>query len=264
MLNSVLLKGLRDRRASLAWWAAGLMLFIAAQMAVYPSLRDNPGLQSYADSSVELMTALTGSSDISSPVGYLNSQLYFMMLPLVLSILAISIGSDALAGEEGRGTLDLLLSAPLPRYRVALEKAGTMALATAGEALAAYAAAALAALASGMDVGYLNLAGATLGLFALALLFGTFALLLGAAGCSKGLSVGIAAALGIGTLALNSLALINDTLRPWRRASPFHYYNGNNPLANGVDWWGLVVLAAAAAACLGASLFFFQRRDLTV
>jgi ABC-2 type transport system permease protein len=264
MLNNVLLKGLHERRISLLWWAVGLTLFVILTIAVYPSMKNNTGIQDYADSSPEMMTAIAGSSDITSPIGYLNSQLFFLMLPIILSILAISIGSDALAGEEGRGTLDLLLSAPLPRQRAVMEKFGTMVLAITLEAVVLYAAMALCALAINMDIGYLNMAGATFSLALLALVFGTLALLLGAVRGSKALSIGIAAALGLGTMLLNSLGLIVEALKPWRKISPVYFYNQNNPLANGVDWLYVMVLVALSAVFLAATLYFFDRRDLAV
>ncbi|RJP35372.1 MAG: hypothetical protein C4536_00720 [Actinobacteria bacterium] len=264
MLNNVFLKGLRDRRVSLIWWAVGLTLFVVLTIAVYPSMRNNPSIQDYAESSADLMKAIAGSIDITSPVGYLNSQLFFMMLPIIMSILAISIGSDALAGEEGRGTLDLLLSAPLPRRRAVVEKFATMVMAVTLEAVVLYAGMALLALATSMDISYLNMAEATFGLVFLALVFGTLALLLGAASGSKGLSIGIAAALGLGTLLLNSLGLIIEALDPWRRITPIYYYSENNPLANGLNWIHVLILVAITAVFLGASLFFFEHRDITV
>jgi beta-exotoxin I transport system permease protein len=264
MLNNVFLKGLRDRRVSLIWWAVGLTLFVVMTIAVYPSMRNNQGIQDYADTSADLMTAIAGSADIISPVGYLNSQLFFLMLPIILSILAISIGSDALAGEEGRGTMDLLLSAPLPRRRLVLEKFATMTLAVTLEAVVLYAGMALLALAVNMGVDYLNLAEATLSLVLLALAFGAFALVLGAATGSKSLAIGIAAALGLGTMLLNSLGLIVNALEPWRKISPAYYYSANNPLANGLNWFHVLVLAAITAVLLVACLFLFERRDLSV
>jgi ABC-2 type transport system permease protein len=263
MLDNVLLKGLRDRRVSLAWWAVGLLLFILMQIAFYPSMKDNQGIRDYMESAPEAVVAFTGTTDISSPVGYLNSQFFFLMFPILLTILAIGIGSDALAGEEGRGTLDLLLSAPLTRTRVLLEKYAMLVLAVALEALALYAVTALSALAVGMDLDFFKLAQATFSLLLLALGFGALALLLGAATGSKGLAIGITAALGLGAYVLNSLALVVEGLKPWRRLSPVYYYGGNDPLANGLKGSHVLVLLAFIAVLLAGSVLLFRRRDLS-
>lgn len=151
MLNNVFLKGLRERRVSMIWWAVGIGLTIILTVSIYPSMRTNTGLQDYADQSSDVMKAFAGTTDFVSPVGYLNSQLFFMMLPIILGIFAIAIGSDALAGEEGRGTLDLLLSAPLSRRKAVLEKFATMLTGTVIQATILLAVTALIALAVNMN-----------------------------------------------------------------------------------------------------------------
>jgi hypothetical protein len=44
MLRSVLFKSLRDGRRAFAWWSVGLVGLVAMIVSVYPSIRDNPGL----------------------------------------------------------------------------------------------------------------------------------------------------------------------------------------------------------------------------
>ena len=38
----------------------------------------------------------------------------------------------------------------------------------------------------------------------------------------------------------------------------------DNPLTNGVDWLYVLVFVALSAVFLGATLYFFERRDLAV
>lgn len=45
-----------------------------------------------------------------------------MVAPMLIIILGIALGSDAIAGEEERKTMDLLLSNPISRSRIVLEK----------------------------------------------------------------------------------------------------------------------------------------------
>ena len=176
MLNNVLLKGLRERRVSLTLVGGGADLLHRPEDRLLPVHEEQlraPGVRGVVFRHDDRHRRGT---DFISPVGYLNSQLFFLMLPIVLCIFAISIGSDALAGEEGRGTLDLLLSTPLSRRRAVLEKFATMVLAVTLEAVVLYAAMALWALAVNMDINYLHMAGATFSLALLALVFGTLAL----------------------------------------------------------------------------------------
>ena len=52
------------------------------------------------------------------------------MVPLLLLIAAIGAGARATAGEEERGTLDLLLANPISRRRLVLEKLAALAAET--------------------------------------------------------------------------------------------------------------------------------------
>ncbi|MBN1425189.1 hypothetical protein JXA88_11600 [Candidatus Fermentibacteria bacterium] len=61
---------------------------------------------------------------------------------------------------------------------------------------------------------------------------------------------------------LNGLAELNDTIAGWARTSPFHYYLGNDPLNNGMDWINAGVLAGIIIMLIALSVVLFQRRDL--
>jgi len=113
MLRSVLLKSLRDVRRSFAWWSLGIVGLVAMIVAVYPSVRDNPGLnklvQDYPEA-LKSFIAFGGVVDYVSPAGYLGSELFSLMVPLVFLLALVGRGASTLAGEEESGTLDLLLA----------------------------------------------------------------------------------------------------------------------------------------------------------
>jgi len=77
------------------------------------------------------------------------------------------------------------------------------------------------------------------------------------------MAIGITAAFGLGSIVFNSVALVVESLEPWRKLLPMYYYNGRDPLVFGLDWHALVLLALTVVF-LGAAVFFFERRDLTV
>ena len=124
MLRNVFLKTLRDQRRSLLWWGIGLVVLAAFTIAFYPSIANAPGFDSILDEMPEaLARAFLGEvTDLTSPQGYLNSQLFVFFLPLLFLVYAVGKGSSTIAGEEESGTLDLLLSYPLARWRVVLDK----------------------------------------------------------------------------------------------------------------------------------------------
>ncbi len=267
MLRNVLLKSLRDTRRAMMWWSIGLILLALMMMAFYPSIRESAEeLEGYVEAlSPEVMALFAGEiTDMTSPEGFLNSQLYFLMLPLLFLIFAISYGSGATAGEEDKGTLDLLLANPVTRVQVVLEKFAAMVLATLVLAVAFWAALAIGADVVDMEIGLGRLAEATFSGVLLGLMFGTLALAVGSASGNRGLSIGISSAAGVASYFLNALAPISESIEPLRVLSPFYYYIDADPLSNGLNIGHAGLLLALTAILLAAALVTFDRRDLDV
>jgi ABC-2 type transport system permease protein len=71
-----------------------------------------------------IVLQLVGGGDITflaSPAGYLNNQ-YFAIILVIFGVYAIIAGLNITANEEDKGILDVLLSLPVPRWRVIVEK----------------------------------------------------------------------------------------------------------------------------------------------
>ena len=138
MLHNVFLKTLRDQRRSLCWWAAGVAALAIFTQLFYPSVADAPEFDEMLERMPEALarTIIGDVTDLTSPEGYLNSQLYVFMIPLVFLVLTVARGSGAIAGEEERGTLDLLMSYPLRRWRLVADKFMAMVAATLAIAVA--------------------------------------------------------------------------------------------------------------------------------
>jgi ABC-2 type transport system permease protein len=101
MLRNVALKLIRDQRRALIWWTLGLIALTAVTLLAYPSVRDSPEMNNYMEDLPEAVVALFGNeTDLGSPEGYLNSQLFSLMAPLLLAIYAVTQGTGAIAGEE--------------------------------------------------------------------------------------------------------------------------------------------------------------------
>ena len=127
MLNNVFLKTLWDQRRSLMWWGIGMTVISLITMLFFPSLSDAPELNELLGDEKSLMRAFVGDiTDLTSPEGFLNSQLFFMLIPLLFLGFAITQGSGAIAGEEEKGTLDLLMSSPVTRRHVLVHKWAAM------------------------------------------------------------------------------------------------------------------------------------------
>lgn len=264
MLHSVALKTLRDYRRSLVWWALGIVGFVALYVAIYPTVRDLPDIDELLDSYPEALRAFIGASsglDFSSPQGYLQTEAFSFLLPLLLLLFGIGAGANAIAGEEERGTIELLLGAPLRRERLVLEKLAAVCSAVVLLGIVTWAALWLGALAVGMDIAAAKLAAATTSLVLLALVFTTLALLIGAATGSKGLAVAVASGLALAAYVLDSLANLVEQLEPLQPLSPFYLYRAAEPLRHGLDPVHALALAGLSLAFAALAPAAFGRRD---
>jgi ABC-2 type transport system permease protein len=266
MLRNVFLKTLRDRRRSLIGWTIGLASTVAFVSAFYPTIRGSAAdFEELIETIPEELLAVTGrTADIATPEGYLNSQLFNLLIPLLLLVFTIAFGSRTVAGEEQRGLLELVLAAPLPRWRLVAEKFAALAAGTLFLGMVLWATLALAGRPAGLDVERGRLAQAVLSAVLLALVFGTLALALGCATGRRALASGITSAVAAAAYLVDAFAPFTDSLDAAKGFSPFYYYNSADPLRNGADpahlaFLGLLVFAFAAIA-----LITFDRRDLAV
>lgn len=260
----VFVKTLRDQRRALIGWGLGMAMLVVLYASFYPSIKENAAqLNQYMESLPEaLRNMIGGAGAITSPTGYLQSEIFSIMGPLLLMILAIGAGARAIAGEEEARSLDLLLVNPIARRRVVVEKFWAMVVATVGVGVVMWVAIVLVGPPFGLRVGLVNLAAAVVGAVLVAIGFGTWALALGCWLGRRGLAIAIVTSAAVVTYLLHVLAPSVDAVRSLRLISPFYYYIGGDPLRTGLDPANVIVLVGIAAVGLAIALFAFDRRDL--
>ena len=266
MLRSVALKSLRDASRGFLWWSLGLIGFVALIVSVYPTVHSNPSLNKLTEDypqALKAFIAFGGQVDYTTPAGYLGIELFSLMVPLLLMIAAIGAGAGAVAGEEERGTLEVLLANPVSRARVVLEKSAALVLEIAALGVVLWLALWIGAIAAGMDISAGRLAAATISAVLLALAYGALAMLLGAATGRRVLAIGVTAAAGVAAYLINGLAPLVHALEIPQKLSPFYHYAAGDPLRHGLSPAHMTVLAAIAVAATLLAPVVFSRRDLS-
>ena len=217
MLRYVFTKSLWDQRRSLTWWSVGIAALAILTTRFYPSIS---GAGDLGKALENLFSG--GFTDLNSPEGFLNSQRYSLTVPIVFLIFAISAGSGAIAGEEERGTLDLLMSSPVTRSEVLVNKFAAMTVAISVLGAVLWARVALGAAIVDMDLSRWRSAQVVASGLLQRTAFGACALALGSATGRRGTSIAVASTAAVGTYFLNALAPLVDVLDPLTKLSPFH------------------------------------------
>jgi ABC-2 type transport system permease protein len=264
-MRNVFTKTLGDLRWATFW--VGLALFVGGGYftLLYPTYSKMIDLEQILSKLPPAMKALIGGQliDVSTPTGFLNVELFPLMLPAVLGGYAIALGSGAVASEEGGGTIDVILSYPVSRVRLLCQKGLAMVISVSvvSAALLVGAVGGAALSRSELDAGHVAAGLVMATLFALD--FGALGLLVSTWTGSRATGAGITAAALVVMYFVNALAPIIEGLDAVKELSLFYWYLEGNPLRNGLVVGDTLVLAAVALALFGLSLVAFERRDLT-
>jgi ABC-2 type transport system permease protein len=243
-------------------WSIALLGLIAFTLAFYPSIKGNESYDELLKDMPEALQSFVGTQSLTSPEGYLESQFFIFMLPLLFLIFGVSRGSDSIAGEERRGTIDLLMANPIARGRVVLEKFLALVGAIGILTVAFFVVLVAGVWVFGMEVGFRNLLVPSVGTALIGILFGSVAMSVGASTGKKGVAIGTVATLATATYFLNSLAPFIDALEPFRVASPFYWALGASPVADPVPLIRLLWTVLATALVVAGGVMTFDRRDL--
>jgi len=265
MRTETFFRVLRIRRRSLIGWSIATVSLVGLIVLSYVAIRGQESFQTmledYPDF-VQQILGLGGGLSITSPAGYLNSQLFANTLPLIFLIFLIAFAVRETAGEELDGTLDLALSHPITRERFILEKFAAMTTAGAGLAILSVLTMMATSPLAGIDIGWDQYLGATLSVYLIGLVFGTLALAVAAATGSKGVALGVSSTLAVGLFVLWGLAPLISGLHGLDRVNPFYWGLAGPPITEGTQGGNLLLLVVIVIVLAGAAVAGFRRRDL--
>jgi ABC-2 type transport system permease protein len=263
-MNAVIRWTLYLRRISIVSWSIGAFLLMFLNLIFYPSFREDAGelqksFENLPESAIQLFG---GSADFFSPVGYLNSQVFYLMLPLILGILAIALGSSLLAREEQDTTIESLLSRPIKRSTLLSAKAVAGVIVLTIVTVISLLTTLIIGRMVDLEVATFNIVMATISCFLLVLSLGAIAFTLTATGKARGASIGIATLIGLGGYIVSSLAGTVDWLKLPSKVFPFHYYRSEDLLRGSIDLKNMLFFVGIVVACCIISWVAFRRRDI--
>lgn len=251
----------QNRRGFLGWLVA-----IVGMSALYASsYKSISGVKSAAirNYPAALKRALN-LQDFTSPAGYLASTVFGIPLLLLLTIFVINNALRAVAGDEESGALDLVLSYPVTRRMIVFTKAAATGAAVALMGLSVFVVVLLVRGAAGLHIGAGKVGATCLTWVLLGWCLGGIALLVSAATGRRSVTLGLSVLISLLAYLADSFLPLIDGLGWVRQASPYYWFVGPQPLADGASWSRCGLLLAVAVVATAAAAVAFERRDLRV
>jgi len=240
---------------------AAIMFYMGLLMPLFYGLIP-ADFRELVESFPDALVAMIGGADMGTFEGFLQAEVFSITGPIAILAVTIVMGARALAGEEERHTMGLLLGNPITRSQLIVEKALAIVAYSVLVGLATFVGTWLGTLIAGQEASTWNLA-ATSGLLALmGLAFGGLALAVGAATGRSRVASGMATGVALLAYFMFSFFPLSETFEPWSNLSPFTLYLGSNPLINGMAWGDGLILLGLFLGLTAVSVPLFQRRDL--
>lgn len=257
--------GLKQRKWYTIWWTLGVSVFVAVQLGFYSSFKGqfNQLNETLAGLPEGVKGLIGDSGNYFSPETYLNSRVFYLVVPLMFAILMIGLFSSLLAREEEDGTLEVLLARPVSRTRLLLGKAFCGLAITIIVAAVSLAVCIALSRAVGIPNSVAEITAAMLLTYLLCLVFGAFAFMLSAvSSAGRRLAVGLTTCLFITSYVLTGLVGAAEWLKWPAKLLPYYYFDPQRMLTGDYAWgtvaaYGVAIIGFAIIAWIG-----FRRRDV--
>ena len=265
---NVFWRTIKDKKWTILVYCLAVIIFLWMYIALIPSFQKAVGtLNQYLKSFPQSFLKAFGieANSFTTFEGYISSEQYSFVWPILLIALVVSMANSFLAGETEKGTIGILLSQPISRIKIFLEKfIGGISYLTIFVAVSVLS---IFPLAEAYNVSYkserflkLALIGFVFGLavFGLSMLFSaifsekskvTFTL------------VGIL----IGMYVLNIVSGLKENLNHLKYFSFFYYFKPPDILVyNKISHWTLLVFLGTFFITSALALIWFKKRDVAI
>jgi len=245
-------------------WGLGIATLNFSQVVVLPDVVMLQQMTELLQSFSPVLMAAIGGNRTFTPEGFIAVQQLFL-LPLIFSVYAVVSGLSVTANDEDQGVMDMVLAAPVPRWRLLVEKTLAYVPLIIGLVLCAYIATALAiVLGQKGTVDISRIAAGTFTLIPPMLFLLMFTVMIAAFTRRRNfviafVSIFVLFSFFVDTLSRAAPGTIFDSLKIF---SYFYHYDGVNVVVSGVNAGSILLLLVTALLCCAIAMFSFQRRDI--
>lgn len=268
MTGAIFSETLRRSWRQILYWGGGMALLGAYITAI---IQDVDFLEQYAQIAQSMPRALLqmfGADDmaaLATPEGFLSLGFFGYGL-FIFAFFAVLAGLNVTANEEDEGTMDVLLSLPVPRWRVVLEKFAAYVVIFLAIVILSFVGLWLGKQASPLELNMSRLVEGIINMIPGTLLMMGLTTFVAAVARRKSTAMAITAVVIIASYFIDFLgrAASGTTVAALRAVSFFSYYDSESVMLNGLAWGNVLLLMVVAVLLVAGTLWAFQRRDIGV
>ena len=268
MFGMIFIETLRQTRWQMLYWGLGLGVMALISTALVP-LFDAMKIVELLQGMPPILLAASGLdanvTAFATPEGIITVG-FFGKFALIFAAYPVVMGMRVTANEEDDGILDMVLSLPVPRWQMMIEKFAAYLLTIIFIAVLVYAGLWLGTQLINVSLDMSRMAPMVLNIVPTLTLVMAFTVLVAAIIRRRQVSLAVATAFVLGSFMLDSVAgmVEGGSAALLRKISVFSYYDPGNVIQNGLIWGNVVGLLIVSGVLLVGALWFFQRRDVGV
>lgn len=263
-MKAVIAWELKRRRWFIAWWAIGIASLIAVTVLAYKAIGHDAGQLNSSFTSISSSAGgFFGGSDFFSPIGYLSSQIYYILLPILVIIMAVVLAAGLMNRDEDDATVEYTLARAISRRQLLVAKAVVWLIVTTLIGVLTYLVTVVTVHIAGITISWDALLATHLLSFAFSASFGMIAFaLMAASQLTRKIASSMAIVVAFGGYVLSSLASLVHWLETPARFMPYHYYDTVGLLSGHIKHGLVIYLLGVVVLAAGSAAIGYARRDI--
>jgi ABC-2 type transport system permease protein len=260
--RSIYLKTFRDLRVPILGWGFGFGILMLVVVAAIQTVIATPQARAALLALGPSFAWFAEPVKIDTPGGYATWK--YGLTVLIVALWPILSEGRMLRGDEERGVLDVLLSMPRGRVRVAVEKVAAMWTALLAMAVLVGVLAYIGAAKVKADFGLGDAILFGLNLAVISAVFGAISLLISQFTQERRTAAGATSGVLLVFIVMDMVHRVVPNTEWLSRLSPVYYYNLSKPLvpSYGTNFGAMLLMAALTVILSGVAIWLFARRDI--
>jgi ABC-2 type transport system permease protein len=258
----------RDWKGAI-YWGIGFAFIAFIRIVAVPDTESIRQIANLMETLPPALVSMFGGEDMTymaTPDGYLAVTFFGFGL-LIIAAYSVTNGMNVISNDEDRNILDSVLSLPIARWQIIMEKLAAYLVLTLLVVLLTFGGIWLGAqLTPAVTYNLDRHLVATLNMLPSLILVLAFTIFVSSIFRRRSLVLAISAAFVIGSYFLDAVGAATEGagVGSLRTISFYSYYDGAEVVRNGIMWGNVALLLAISAVLIGLSLVLFERRDVSV